>query len=245
MRSLPRHPSGAPLLAARFPRAYLDVNREAWELDPTMFADTLPSFVNARSLRVRMGLARLPGSSPAARRSTPDASRGEAAGGRALPSLSSRAAAPSSTRPRRISEAICCSIATRCPQQRARSAARMVLISCWATAMARPARRASSRRPCVSHRAKFCRRAQRALCRRVHDRSLRQPAARPPRGADRDQPGALYGRTPLSQEAGVRAAGGGNDRADRPSRSGDAGVPGRSAAPGGRMTLRGEFERHA
>src|SRR5580704_11158798 len=47
---------GAPMLAARFPRAYLDVNREAWELDPTMFADTLPDYVNARSPRVRMGL---------------------------------------------------------------------------------------------------------------------------------------------------------------------------------------------
>src|SRR3984893_18769235 len=47
---------GAPLLAAGFPRAYLDVNHEAWELDPTMFCDTLPSFVNARSPRVRMGL---------------------------------------------------------------------------------------------------------------------------------------------------------------------------------------------
>src|SRR5213082_103887 len=47
---------GAPLLAARFPRAYLDVNREPWELDPTMFSDSLPSFVNVRSPRVRMGL---------------------------------------------------------------------------------------------------------------------------------------------------------------------------------------------
>ena|SRR5438067_1570178 len=47
---------GAPLLAARFPRAYLDVNREPWELDPAMFSDALPSFVNARSPRVRMGL---------------------------------------------------------------------------------------------------------------------------------------------------------------------------------------------
>lgn len=47
---------GAPMLAARFPRAYLDVNREAWELDPTMFADALPDYVNARSPRVRMGL---------------------------------------------------------------------------------------------------------------------------------------------------------------------------------------------
>src|SRR5947199_7695726 len=47
---------GAPLLAARFPRAYLDVNREPWELDPAMFADPLPAFVNARSPRGRMGL---------------------------------------------------------------------------------------------------------------------------------------------------------------------------------------------
>jgi N-formylglutamate amidohydrolase len=47
---------GAPMLAARFPRAYLDVNREAWELDPAMFGDALPDYVNARSSRVRMGL---------------------------------------------------------------------------------------------------------------------------------------------------------------------------------------------
>jgi N-formylglutamate amidohydrolase len=47
---------GAPLLSARFPRAFLDVNREAYELDPGMFSDALPDFVNARSPRVRMGL---------------------------------------------------------------------------------------------------------------------------------------------------------------------------------------------
>jgi N-formylglutamate amidohydrolase len=47
---------GAPLLAARFPRAYLDVNREPWELDPSMFSDALPSYANTRSPRVRMGL---------------------------------------------------------------------------------------------------------------------------------------------------------------------------------------------
>jgi N-formylglutamate amidohydrolase len=47
---------GAPLLSARFPRAYVDVNREAYELDPSMFADALPAFVNAGSPRVRMGL---------------------------------------------------------------------------------------------------------------------------------------------------------------------------------------------
>jgi N-formylglutamate amidohydrolase len=47
---------GAPLLSARFPRAYVDVNREPYELDPAMFTDALPSFVNADSPRVRMGL---------------------------------------------------------------------------------------------------------------------------------------------------------------------------------------------
>src|SRR6201987_1877664 len=47
---------GAPLLSARFPRAYVEVTREAYELDPGMFADALPKFVNAASPRVRMGL---------------------------------------------------------------------------------------------------------------------------------------------------------------------------------------------
>jgi N-formylglutamate amidohydrolase len=51
---------GAPLLAANFPRAYLDVNREPWELDPRMFAETLPPFANARSARVAGGLGTIP-----------------------------------------------------------------------------------------------------------------------------------------------------------------------------------------
>jgi N-formylglutamate deformylase len=47
---------GVPLLAADFPRAWCDVNREAWELDPAMFEDTLPDYVNAASPRVAAGL---------------------------------------------------------------------------------------------------------------------------------------------------------------------------------------------
>ncbi len=47
---------GAPLLAATFPRAWCDVNRERWELDPTMFADRLPAWVNTSSARVSAGL---------------------------------------------------------------------------------------------------------------------------------------------------------------------------------------------
>jgi N-formylglutamate amidohydrolase len=47
---------GSPLLKAFFPRAYIDPNREPWELDPTMFADALPSYVNGASPRVSAGL---------------------------------------------------------------------------------------------------------------------------------------------------------------------------------------------
>jgi N-formylglutamate deformylase len=47
---------GVPLLAAQFPRAYCDANREAWELDPLMFADALPEHVNTTSPRVQAGL---------------------------------------------------------------------------------------------------------------------------------------------------------------------------------------------
>ena len=47
---------GAPLLCAKFPRAYVDANREAFELDPTMFCDTLPDYVNTSSPRISAGL---------------------------------------------------------------------------------------------------------------------------------------------------------------------------------------------
>lgn len=47
---------GLPLLRALFPRAYLDVNREPYELDPRMFDGRLPPHVNTRSVRVAGGL---------------------------------------------------------------------------------------------------------------------------------------------------------------------------------------------
>jgi N-formylglutamate amidohydrolase len=51
---------GAPLLLAHFPRAYLDVNREPYELDPRMFEGRLPAFANTRSMRVAGGLGTIP-----------------------------------------------------------------------------------------------------------------------------------------------------------------------------------------
>jgi N-formylglutamate amidohydrolase len=51
---------GAPFLKALFPRAYLDPNREAYELDQKMFFEQLPDFVNTKSPRVLAGLGTLP-----------------------------------------------------------------------------------------------------------------------------------------------------------------------------------------
>ena len=48
--------AGAPLLCALFPRAYIDPNREPFELDPAMFEDRLPDYVNTASARVAAGI---------------------------------------------------------------------------------------------------------------------------------------------------------------------------------------------
>ncbi len=47
---------GAPLLRGVYGRAYIDFNREPYELDPAMFEDRLPEFVNSGSPRVAVGL---------------------------------------------------------------------------------------------------------------------------------------------------------------------------------------------
>src|ERR1700720_1986145 len=50
---------GHPIMKAHFPRCYVDVNREPYELDPRMFDGRLPSFANTRSMRVAGGLGTL------------------------------------------------------------------------------------------------------------------------------------------------------------------------------------------
>jgi N-formylglutamate amidohydrolase len=47
---------GAPLISANFARAYCDLNREPYELDPSMFSGALPVAANIRSPRVAVGL---------------------------------------------------------------------------------------------------------------------------------------------------------------------------------------------
>jgi N-formylglutamate amidohydrolase len=51
---------GAPLVSARFPRAFVDVNRAPGELDPAMFDAPVESRVGPRTPRVAAGLGVIP-----------------------------------------------------------------------------------------------------------------------------------------------------------------------------------------
>src|SRR5260221_3197366 len=51
---------GIPFLAARFPRSFVDANREPYELDPGMFDGPLPRPLNHRTTRVAAGLGMIP-----------------------------------------------------------------------------------------------------------------------------------------------------------------------------------------
>lgn len=51
---------GASLIRARFARSYIDLNREAWEMDPSMFDGDLPEYARGRTARVAAGLGAIP-----------------------------------------------------------------------------------------------------------------------------------------------------------------------------------------
>jgi len=51
---------GFAVMRVNFPRSFVDVNREPYELDPRMFHGRLPSFANTRSMRVAGGLGTIP-----------------------------------------------------------------------------------------------------------------------------------------------------------------------------------------
>lgn len=52
--------AGAPLLKATYPRVYVDLNREPYELDPGMFEDRLPPYAVKDSERVYAGFGAIP-----------------------------------------------------------------------------------------------------------------------------------------------------------------------------------------
>jgi len=51
---------GAPMIRALVSRAYIDLNREPYELDPRMFSSALPGYVNSSTPRVLSGLGTIP-----------------------------------------------------------------------------------------------------------------------------------------------------------------------------------------
>lgn len=51
---------GASVIRARLARAYIDLNREPWEMDPSMFDGDLPDYAQGRSARVAAGLGAIP-----------------------------------------------------------------------------------------------------------------------------------------------------------------------------------------
>lgn len=51
---------GAPLLRARFARAFVDANREASEFDPDLLDEPLPPHANGQSAKARAGLGTIP-----------------------------------------------------------------------------------------------------------------------------------------------------------------------------------------
>ena len=219
---------GAPLLSARFPRAYLDVNREAYELDPAMFADALPDFVNAGFAAGADGSRH---DRPHRRQRRGDLCRQTAlyrrtaADRRPLSSVSP-GAPPAGRRGRGVVWRLS---AGRLPFDAVRrrldlrpGGADIVLGDCHGTACA-PAILEAARRFFAD--ARICRRDQYALRRRVYHRTLRRPAPPPTRLAGRDQPRALHGRAQFPAKAALCSACGGDERTYPPAERGRAGVP--------------------
>lgn len=51
---------GIALLAAQFPRAYIDLNRAPYELEQALFDDKLPDHIDTKSMRAAAGLGTVP-----------------------------------------------------------------------------------------------------------------------------------------------------------------------------------------
>ena len=144
------------LMRAHFPRCYVDVNREPYELDPRMFDGRLPSFANTRSMRVAGGLgtvARVVGDAQEIYDQRISVGRGAAADRRPLQAVSSDPAARCSCACTATLAPPCWSIAIPCRRAPAQETSGRAPIWCLATATARAASRSSpkrSKRPCAA-----------------------------------------------------------------------------------------------
>ena len=186
--SPPHRPRGRRCSGRSFPRAFIDPNREPFELDPAMFEGALPDYANTSSPRVAAGLgtiARVVCSGAEIygrkigvdRRAQPDR--------RLLPTLPSRHLSRTDRRrPRRAIRL--CAMLFDChsmpsvggPMDKDPGLKRVdfVLGDCHGATCNR-ADIGFHRRP-ILKQLRLCRHAQRAVCRRFHDAPLR-PAGRP------------------------------------------------------------------
>ncbi len=211
----PARRSARRCCARCFPRAFLDLNREPFELDPQMFDGRLPDFANTRSLRVAAGLGVIPrvvgDAQPIYREPMPvDAAL------RRIATLHrpyhARLGELLEAAQRRFGFALlidCHSMPSTSPDvggcdivlgDRYGSSAARWIVDAVET---RAARRGSRGAP------------QQALCRRLHHRALRPAGRRPPRPADRDQPQPLHGRARLAADRGRSALARGSVRHGR------------------------------
>ena len=167
---------GAPLLRARFPRAYLDVNREPFELDPRMFDGPLPDTPTPARCGSRRAWERFRASSATPSRSTAADSgrRGAGAHRRLASPLSPAARRLDRAHARALRRRRSSSTAIRCPRRWRRRVARH-----------RPRRSLWRQRGAVGDgsartgaaRARLSGPAQQALRRRLHHRTYGLPAA--------------------------------------------------------------------
>ncbi len=147
---------GHPIMKAHFPRCYVDVNREPYELDPRMFDGRLPSFANTRSMRVAGGLgtvARVVGDAQEIYDQRIAVGRSAAPHRQPLQALSPRLAAPVHAAASRFRRRHADRLPLHAVDHRRAETSARAPISCSATATARAAFRSSprpSKRPCAA-----------------------------------------------------------------------------------------------
>src|SRR4029453_10444103 len=206
---------GFPTVRVNFPRSYVDVNREPYELDPRMFTGRLPSFANTRSMRVAGGLGTIPrvvgdGQEIYRERLSVDDALGRIEAlykpyHRALRRLINKAHQAFGT---------------------------VILVDCHSMPLRHQFRPPFARCRGGNHeRARLFDRPQQALCRRIHHRALWQPGERIAHRAARTQPRDLYGRAAARARAPLCASSRRFHRAG--GCTGEGAARGSRAVPGG------------
>ena len=168
-------------MRAHFPRCFVDVNREPYELDPRMFDGRLPSFANTRSMRVAGGLgtvARVVGDAQEIydqRIPVDDALAPHRGALQALPPGAAAARHPDPSRFRRAVLVDCHSMPSAAGPKDERPRADIVIGDRYGTSCVGVV---ADTIEVIVARARLFGKPQQALCGRLHHRALRQSGGR-------------------------------------------------------------------